>query len=370
MIDAGEFIQILQDKGAGLFTGVPDSLLGSFCATLESPEINHLPAANEGNAVALACGHFLATGRPAVVYMQNSGLGNAVNPLTSLADREVYSIPLLLVIGWRGEPGVPDEPQHVKQGRITPALLDLLEVPYRVIDAESNVTEEVDQVWADMLEKQQPAALLIKADSFTKVSSAPRDPRSSLRREKVLECLLDLFSPQDLIVATTGKTGRELYELRVKRGEPLNDFLTVGSMGHASSIALGAALARPDRRLICLDGDGAALMHLGAMAMIGAERPANFIHILLNNRCHESVGGQPTCGLEFNFTALARTCGYRSGWKAEKFVEIKEVWRDFDQSPGPHFLEINIAPGARKDLGRPKNTPRQGRDCFMDKFSQ
>ena len=368
MMDAKNLIETLRDKGAGLFTGVPDSLLGSFCAVLEAAGVNHLPAPNEGNAVALAAGHFLATGRPAVVYMQNSGLGNAVNPLASLTDPEVYSIPMLLVVGWRGEPGVPDEPQHVKQGRITPGLLELLEIPYRIIDADSNAEEEADQAWAAMMDSQGPSALLIRADSFTKISAGQSEPECGFRREAAIEKLLNMVNPEDLLVATTGKTGRELYELRAKRGEPLNDFLTVGSMGHASSIALGAALARPDRRLICLDGDGAALMHLGALALIGAERPANFIHILLNNHCHESVGGQPTCGLGLNFAAAAKTCGYRSGRKAANLEEIEAIWADIDQSPGPHFLEIDIAPGARNDLGRPKNTPRQCRDQFMAKF--
>ena len=368
MIDAVKFIDILRRQGAGLFTGVPDSLLGGFCAALESAGVTHLPAANEGNAVALAAGHFLATGRPAVVYMQNSGLGNAVNPLTSLTDREVYALPLLLVIGWRGEPGVNDEPQHVKQGRITPGLLELLEIPYRIITADSDIAAETGRAWAAMIDSQAPAALLIKADSFKKTSSGQPALQDGLRREAALECLLNLFSPRDLLVATTGKTGRELYELRVKRGEPQADFLTVGGMGHASSIALGASVARPDRRLICLDGDGAALMHLGVLALIGAERPANFIHILLNNRCHESVGGQPTCGLGLDFAALAQTCGYRSGRKVAGLEEIQAAWPAIDQSPGPHFLEIDLCPGSRSDLGRPGNTPRQGRDSFMAKF--
>jgi len=219
-----------------------------------------------------------------------------------------------------------------------------------------------------MIENQAPAALLIKADSFAKTASGGRPAEASLRREEALAGFLELFSPQDLLVATTGKTGRELYELRVRRNEPLDDFLTVGSMGHASSIALGAALARPDRRVICLDGDGAALMHLGALAMIGAQGPANYIHLLLNNRCHESVGCQPTCNLEVSFVDLAKACGYQSGHKVENLAEIKSIWPIIDHSPGPHFLEVAISPGARKNLGRPKNSPKQCRDHFMKKF--
>lgn len=368
MIEPRRFLEILSQKGIGLFTGVPDSLLSGFCAALPGPGPGHLVAANEGNAVGLAAGHFLATGRPALVYMQNSGLGNAVNPLASLADPEVYGLPMLLLIGWRGQPGVKDEPQHVKQGRITPALLEALEIPFAIIGPDSGPEAELDRLWKTMMDGRRPVALLARAGTFGSGKSAA-GPRAAdataMSREEAIETVLELLQPDDLIVSTTGKASRELFELRKKRGEDPADFLTVGGMGHASSIALGAALARPDRRLVVFDGDGALLMHLGALALAGTLRPANLIHIVLNNYCHESVGGQPTCSAGLDLGLIAEGCGYPSRARAVDPGQLRAVWPALAGAPGPHFLELALRPGSRADLGRPKSSPADNRDRFM-----
>jgi phosphonopyruvate decarboxylase len=370
MIDPQCFINVMRQKGLSFFTGVPDSYLKNLSACLCSvkPPERHITAANEGNAVGLAIGHYLASGQPAVVYMQNSGLGNTINPLTSLADREVYSVPMLLVIGWRGEPGFKDEPQHIKQGRVTPGLLELLEIPFRVIGPESEIEDELAGLWPLMLSGKRPVAILVRDKTFSKYPDAApgqMNRSSSLLRENALETILNHLRPADCLVATTGKAGRELFELRIKRGETPTDFLTVGGMGHASSIALGAALGRPEKRFICLDGDGALLMHFGAMGVIGSLRPQNFLHILLNNYCHESVGGQPTCSSALNFGSISIACGYASYSFAATEHELIAAMKNTDELPGPHFLELGLAPGSRADLGRPTTTPRQNLDQFM-----
>ncbi|MDR0882642.1 MAG: phosphonopyruvate decarboxylase [Candidatus Adiutrix sp.] len=371
MISPGQLVSVLRGRGVDFFTGVPDSYLKGLSSylSLTLPPDSHIIAADEGNGVGLAIGHYLATARPAVVYMQNSGLGNAVNPLTSLADREVYGVPMLLIIGWRGEPGRHDEPQHIKQGRITPGLLELLEIPFRVLDENSDIEEALDQLWPRMMTTGQPAALLVKGGALAEIADeALKTGRCGLSRETALERLLDACRDDDCLVATTGKTGRELFELRVRRQEKPVDFLTVGGMGHASSIALAAALASPGRRLICLDGDGALIMHLGALGIIGSLRPPNFLHVLLNNHCHESVGGQPTCATAIDFAALARACGYAAYHLATEATEIDQALAALKAQPGPHFLEIILEPGARPDLGRPTASPRQNRAQFMERL--
>ena len=372
--DSKRFLEILIHKGVGLVAGVPDSLLAGFCAVLSESDI-HLPAPNEGSAVALAAGHYLATGRPAVVYMQNSGLGNAVNPLVSLADPEVYAIPMLLIIGWRGEPGIKDEPQHIKQGRVTPALLEVLEIPYRIVGPDSNLEMEIELAWEAMWCRPGPAAMLVRKETFQAIESSGekrcRDiDRSLIAREEAIEGVLEQLLPDDMVVSTTGRASRELWELRLKRGECCADFLTVGSMGHASAIALAAAKARPDRRVICLDGDGALLMHLGMLGMAGSSRPANFLHILLNNFCHESVGGQPVCAAGLDFSLLARGCGYSTARRLASQREIAEVFKSLKELNGPHFCEILLTPGSRDDLGRPSATPKENRARFMERMAK
>lgn len=367
MIASDQFYNAMKASGIQLFAGVPDSLLANLCAYIDdhSQPSEHIITANEGNAIALAAGYHLSSGRYAAVYMQNSGLGNTVNPLTSLTDPEVYRIPMLLIIGWRGEPGVKDEPQHVKQGRVTPAQLDLLEIPYQILDAESDGLKVLGQAIETMQVTGAPVALLVRKDTFTKYKTKRQSGmQSSMKREEALRRLLAL-SGEDLIVSTTGKTSREVFELRVERKEPQRDFLTVGGMGHTASIALGVALGNPSKRVICIDGDGSALMHLGALPIIGSQKPVNLIHVLLNNAAHESVGGQPTIADQMDFEAICKASGYNDYAKANNELELSQAWQHLSQQSGPVLLEVCITTGSRDDLGRPTSTPEQNKLAFM-----
>lgn len=368
MIDPKHFVDGLAAVGVDFYAGVPDSLLKDFCAYVDDHGApgNHVIAANEGNAVAMASGYYLATGKSAVVYLQNSGLGNAVNPLTSIADEEVYQTPMLLVVGWRGEPGIKDEPQHVKQGRITPAQLELLEIPYQIVDAGTDLDALI--AWCRELldETEAPVALLVRKGAFASYESRRKASTGfKMKREAALAAVLDLAGEAS-IVSTTGKTSRELFELRVVRGEQQRDFLTVGGMGHTASIALGVAIGRPETRVVCIDGDGSVLMHLGALPIIGSLQPANFIHVLLNNAAHESVGGQPTVGDRIDFRAIALASGYSTYRVASSPDELSVAWRELAEVSGPVMLEIRITTGSRHDLGRPTSRPRENKRAFMD----
>jgi phosphonopyruvate decarboxylase len=369
MIKPEDMYLALKNRGVELFAGVPDSLLKNFCAYVDDNcnSSEHIITANEGNAIALASGFHLSTGKVAVVYMQNSGLGNAINPLTSLTDPEVYKIPLLMMIGWRGEPGVKDEPQHIKQGRITPAQLELLEIPYWVLDADSDYEKVLSEVFEKLNTHNAPVALLVRKNTYAnyKIKDKPKQ-KSILKREEVLRKLLMLINPDDLLVSTTGLTSRELFELRVERDELQRDFLTVGAMGHTASIALGVALGNPNKHVICIDGDGSVLMHLGAMPIIGSLKPPNFLHILLNNGAHESVGGQPTVAENIDFSATSRAFGYQAYYLATNVEELEQCWNNINKQQGPVLLEVRICTGFRDNLARPTSTPEENKKAFMD----
>lgn len=367
MIQPDAFFQVLQQQQINMFYGVPDSLLANLCAYIDNQlsAKQHRISANEGNALAMAAGYHLATGKVAAVYLQNSGLGNLVNPLTSLTDAEVYRIPALLIIGWRGEPGVKDEPQHIKQGRITPALLDLLNVPYFVLSADSDYQQQMQQAIEYAKQQQSPVALLIRKDTFASYQSKQVATAAVMKREEALAILLENLSGDEAIISTTGKTSREVFELRKNRGETQRDFLTVGAMGHTSSIALGVAMGQPDRTVVCIDGDGSMLMHLGAMAIIGSVAPANLLHIVLNNQSHESVGGQPTVAGEIDLAALAKTLNYKAYLKASTADEVAAAVKQSKQQAGPLLIEIVIAQGSRGDLGRPDSSAEQNKISFM-----
>ncbi len=369
MLDPQAFAGWLQQAGVRFTAGVPDSLLKSLNAVFTASGTDHI-AANEGGAVALAIGHHLATGDIPLVYLQNSGLGNTVNPLTSLADPAVYGIPLLLVIGWRGEPGVKDEPQHVAMGRQTPAVLDSVDVPYQVLSPEP---ETARTQLKDLLEtarrRSGPVALLVRKDTFGPYRAPAIDePAGLMTREAAIARILDRL-PADLpVVATTGMASREVFEHRVRRGEPHDrDFLTVGGMGHASQIALGLALARPDGRVCCLDGDGAFLMHLGGAALIGTGAPAGFRHIVLNNAAHDSVGGQPTVADRIDLPAVARALGYRRAERVDTEAALDTALAAWTEAEGPVFLEVRVRTGARADLGRPTASPSDQKTAFMNR---
>jgi phosphonopyruvate decarboxylase len=370
MIDPKLLFSALTSAGIDFYAGVPDSLLKDFCAYISdhTSKTFNVITANEGNAVALASGHYLGSSRPGLVYLQNSGLGNTINPLLSLNDKEVYGIPVLLMIGWRGEPATEDEPQHIKQGRITPALLNAMEIPWQFLDKDtSDITAVVQRAISQMRKANGPAALLVRAGTFQKYRQ--KDITSSnylLSREEAIQRLVDTLDPQDRVVSTTGMCSRELNEYRLTRGDmPGLDFLTVGSMGHAASLALGLARSQTKRRVICLDGDGSILMHLGALAIIGQSGQENFIHVVLNNGAHDSVGGQQTCAFSIDIGGIARACGYRSVESADSRESVDAIFPELLKSKGPALLEIRIRKGSRKDLGRPQATPIENRDALM-----
>ncbi len=371
MIDVKDFYNCLKELGIESFAGVPDSLLKEFCAYLDehAEEGEHVICANEGNAIAMAAGRYLAGGEAALVYMQNSGLGNAVNPLLSLADREVYGIPMILMIGWRGEPGVKDEPQHIKQGRVQPALLEAMEIPYEIIDAQSaDYAELIAELKARALAESRPVALVIRKGTFAEYKRANKaECEFTLSREEALHAILEADNSY-AIVSTTGKTSRELYEIRERRGEKAQDFLTVGSMGHSSSIAASIALARPEQRVMCIDGDGALLMHMGALAVIGSLKPRNFVHVLINNYCHESVGGQESAIAALDLSLLAKAAGYEHYLCALSKEELMRAITEIKDMEGPVFLEIRVKPGSRADLGRPKSSTLENKAAFMQKL--
>ena len=371
MIRPSFFYQSLAALGIDFYTGVPDSLLKSLCAyiTDHADASRHIIAANEGGAVALAAGHHLATGAIPVVYMQNSGEGNAINPLASLTDKEVYAIPLLLLIGWRGKPGVHDEPQHKKQGKVTTALLEAMGIGYDILDKdEETALAQIKGAVEHITQTNECHALIIEKDTFEPYTlQTAADSSLTLSREEAIQTVAAAVGGRDVIVSTTGMTSRELFEYRAMKGQGHErDFLTVGSMGHASQIALGIALEKNDRRVWCLDGDGAAIMHTGSMAIVGGKRPANYMHVIFNNGAHDSVGGQPTVGLGIDFPALAKAVGYRQAYRADSRDELESILARCKDEEGPLLIEVRVKKGCRKDLGRPTTTPVQNKEAFME----
>ena len=374
MISCDFFYKCLVDNGVDFFAGVPDSILKYFCAYLQdnADSKKHIITANEGGAVAMACGHYLATEKIGLVYMQNSGQGNAANPLISLADDDVYGIPLLLLIGWRGQPGKKDEPQHIKQGKITLPFLEVLEIPYQFLpSSESETSGCVENIMQIAKKKSAPVALIVQNKIFEPYISKCKDSNKfQLSREDAIKAIVDNTDALDIILSTTGKISRELYEYRQQLGKGHEqDFLNVGSMGHCSQIALGVALAKPSRQVFCLDGDGAAIMHMGSLAVNGSKNATNFKHIIINNGSHDSVGGQPTVGFEISFTDIAKSCGYRLCVSAESISEVTEKMKMLINAEGPALLEIKVAKGARDDLGRPETSPKENKISFMEFIS-
>jgi len=369
MIEVKVFFDALREQCVVNFSGVPDSLLKNICAYISdntAPE-NHLITANEGSAVALSVGQYLATGRPSLVYMQNSGFGNAINPLLSLADPKVYGIPMIVMVGWRGEPGVKDEPQHIKQGEVMENLLEACDLHTVIIDAE---TRSIGEVLKTAVEKSladsQPVVLLIRKNTFTPYKiRCPRPDLAQGAREDAIKRVVEVSSDDDIFVSTTGMASRELFETRVKNKQPHErDFLTVGSMGHANMIALGLA-QNTERHVFCVDGDGASLMHLGNLTSTGQSGARNLIHILLNNAAHDSVGGQPTCADNIDIASIATACGYKSSASISELNQIRNIVQQLKLKPGPHMLEIKISKGSRQDLGRPTNSPKHNKDLLM-----
>jgi len=361
--------------GAEFYTGVPDSQLRPLCDYLMNAfgtdPRRHVIAANEGNAAALAAGYHLATGKTPVVYLQNSGEGNLINPAASLLHRQVYGIPVLFVVGWRGEPGVHDEPQHVYQGAVTIKLLEDMEIPSFVVGPETpeEAVREAMEGFRPLLEAGGNAAFVIRKGGLSHDKKANYRNEYALRREEAIR-LIAGAAGEDVVVSTTGKASRELFELREALGQDHSrDFLTVGSMGHASSIALGAALHRPEARVWCLDGDGALLMHMGALAVIGQAGPENLVHVVLNNGAHESVGGMPTAAGGLDLPGIARACGYPHAVTVRTPEELKRALEEVRDRRTLSLIEVKCAVGARADLGRPTTTPQENKRAFMARLA-
>ena len=328
MIRPEFFIEKLRENGIDCFAGVPDSLLKNICAyiTDHCDAAHNIIAANEGAAVGIAAGHYMATARPACVYMQNSGEGNVINPLASLTDPEVYNIPVLLLIGWRGCPGVHDEPQHVKQGKVTTGLLNTMGINYDVLSKEEEKAEKQIAKAVEALKKKDVYALVIEKDTFEdyKLQNVVKNDLT-MSREEAVQTVAAALGEKDCIVSTTGMISRELFEYRTSMNQGHErDFLTVGSMGHASQIALGIAMAQPERRVWCFDGDGAAIMHMGSMAIVASKMPQNYVHVIFNNGAHDSVGGQPTVGLQIDLPAVAKAVGYKTAVSVTSKEELEE----------------------------------------------
>ncbi|XP_033611593.1 phosphonopyruvate decarboxylase isoform X2 [Cryptotermes secundus] len=375
-LDPGDFYRALRDIGISFFCGVPDSLLKDFCAYVASneKETHHIITANEGSAIGLATGYHLATGKISLVYLQNSGLGNTVNPLVSLAAQEVYSVPMLLLIGWRGEPGKRDEPQHMLQGQITSQLLDTLGIPFSPLpDYIEGAKKTLNAAKLYMKNHSSPYALLVKRQTFLPYKFGRPTSEYPMSREMALKIVVDSLHDSDIVVSTTGMLSRELFEHRVAREQGHErDFLTVGSMGHASTIALGIALNKPKRQVFCLDGDASVIMHMGAMSVIGQMSPRNLKHIVFNNGAHDSVGGQQTAAFNcstFRLTEIAVSNGYTEGKVAVTVDDLMTGVQWLQETYGPAMLEIRVCPGSRKDLGRPTRSPIQNKADFMNFLS-
>jgi len=372
MLDPKNFLATLKSNGITFTTGVPDSLLKNFCACI-SDDGTDLIAANEGSSIALGIGHHLATGGIPLIYMQNSGFGNTMNPLLSLADKEVYGIPMLLMIGWRGEPGVKDEPQHIKQGRVTESLLKTMEIPYVILsDAQPEAEKQISEAFGVITSQSCPYALLVRKGTFDKYSQKNEETDSKyMNRESAIEMILNKLEDEDVVVSTTGKSSREVFEIRVKQGiGHARDFLTVGGMGHASQIALGIAVSRPDRKVYCLDGDGAMIMHMGSAAIIGTQNVPNYRHIIVNNGCHESVGGQLSVGFEIDFQKIADGCGYNKTHLVENEDQLNGIWGTFASQGGPTMLEVRTSKESRDNLGRPTTTPQMNKEDYMQNLKK
>lgn len=370
MISPEFFVNTLKEHQIDFYAGVPDSLLKNICAYITDnlPKEQNIIAANEGGAMGIAVGYHLATGKVPIVYMQNSGEGNIINPLASLTDKEVYNIPVLLIIGWRGRPGVKDEPQHVKQGKVTTGLLNTMGINYTVLSKDEDMAAKQIKTAADYMKLTNECyALVVEKDTFAdyKLHKVMKNDLT-MSREEAIQQVASSIEDNDCIVSTTGMISRELFEARTiwNQGHE-RDFLTVGSMGHASQIALGIALKKHNRRIYCFDGDGASIMHMGNMAITASLECKNYVHVVFNNGAHDSVGGQPTVGFSINLCAIAKAVGYKACYSVDNAEELTGILKQLRVVEGPVFLQVCVKKGNRKNLGRPTTTPIQNKEALM-----
>ena len=367
--------KLVEIIGADFYTGVPDSQLKALCNYLMDrygidPQ-HHVIAANEGNCTALAAGYHLATGKVPAVYMQNSGEGNIINPVASLLNDKVYAIPVVFIVGWRGEPGIHDEPQHIYQGQVTVKLLEDMDVACFVIGKETTEAELAAKMaeFRGILAKGKDVAFVVRKGALTDAPKVEYRNENTMVREEIIQHVV-AASGEDPIVSTTGKASRELFETRVANGQSHKyDFLTVGSMGHSSSIALGVAIQKPTQRIWCVDGDGAVLMHMGAMAVIGANKPKNLVHVVINNGAHETVGGMPTVAGGIDLVAIAKACGYPYAVCVNNFDDLDRELAAAKQRDMLSLIEVKCSIGAREDLGRPTTTALENKQNFMEYLS-
>ena len=371
MLSPSTCLKDLNNLGVKFFTGVPDSLLRDFCECITDSvaKCDHVIAVNEGGAVGIAIGKYIATEAIPLVYMQNSGLGNAVNPLISLASRDIYSIPMLLMIGWRGEPGRKDEPQHIHQGRSTLQMLKAMDIPYIILSQkQAEATRQLKNLIKMARELSCPVALVVKKGLFEPYKKKKSNAMTKqFLREEAIKIAVERLGNEIITVCTTGMASRELFEYRSKKKLSLKrDFLTVGGMGHASQIALGIAMAKPNKQVACFDGDGAVLMHMGSLPLIGRSECENFLHIVFNNGVHDSVGGQPTIGRDIELTQVAAACGYSLSLRASTPRTFNSALDTVLTTPGPNFIEVVIDPGNRPDIGRPTSKPEDNKFLLMD----
>ena len=358
--------------GADFFTGVPDSQLKALCNYLMSTYgvdgKHHIIAANEGNCTAIAAGYHLATGKVPVVYMQNSGQGNIINPVASLLNGDVYGMPCIFVIGWRGEPGVHDEPQHIFQGKVTVKLMEDMDIPVCILSKDTTEEELAAQMesFQTLLAEGKQVCFVVRKGALAFDGKVKYSNDNTMLREDIVRHIASAAG-EDPIVSTTGKASRELFEIREANGQShCYDFLTVGSMGHSSSIALGIALQQPQRKVWIIDGDGAVLMHMGAMAVLASQNPGNIVHIVINNGAHETVGGQPTAMANVDVVAVAKGCGYPNAVSVDSFEALDAALADARAKNELTLIEVKCAIGARDDLGRPTTTAQENKQAFME----
>ncbi len=364
--------ELISAIGADFYTGVPDSQLKALCNylmhTYGIDKEHHVIAANEGNCTALAAGYHLATGKVAVVYMQNSGEGNIINPVASLLNDAVYAIPVLFIVGWRGEPGVHDEPQHVYQGKVTCKLLEDMDIAYNIIDKDTT-SEDIEKWMAGyrrLFEQGKSVAFVVKKGGLSYDEKVVYKNDYPMIREEIIRHIVE-YTGKDIIVSTTGKASRELFEIREQNAQGHGrDFLTVGSMGHSSSIAMGVAINKPDKKVWCVDGDGAVLMHMGSMALLGANRLNNMVHIVINNGAHATVGGMATVADSIDLTGVAKACGYPNAICVNNYEDLDRALKDAKDKNELSFIEVKCGIGARDDLGRPTTTAKENKEAFME----
>jgi len=364
--------KLVEIIGADFYTGVPDSQLKALCNYLMNTfgidKHHHVIAANEGNCTALAAGYHLATGKVPVVYMQNSGEGNIINPVASLLNDKVYAIPMVFIVGWRGEPGIHDEPQHIYQGEVTVKLLEDMDIATFIIgkDTTDDEVKAAMDNFRKILASGKQVAFVIRKGAISYDEKVEYKNDNTMVREEIIRHIVKV-SGEDPIVSTTGKASRELFEIRETNGQSHKyDFLTVGSMGHSSSIALGVATEKADQKIWCIDGDGAMLMHMGSMALLGANKPKNMVHVIINNSAHETVGGMPTVAGQIDIVGVAKACGYPNAVKVDSFEKLDSELAAAKARNELSLIEVECSIGARDDLGRPTTTALENKQNFMD----